>query len=515
MTVPLCSGRVSCALNLPPRSMSSAYETVIGLETHVQLSTKSKAFCADRNRFGEDPNRNISPVSLGYPGTLPMLNERQVRMAVKLGLALGCKINPRSTFDRKNYFYADLPKGYQITQDENPICHGGALPLRFVPSSGPAPAPGNEPTAGPRSVQLHHIHIEEDAGKSIHAAGEAYSRVDLNRAGTPLLEIVTEPDLRSAAEVDAFMSGMRRLVRWLEVSDGNMQEGSLRCDVNVSVRPRGQEAYGTRCEIKNMNSMKFARQAIAYEVERQIALVEAGEAVKQQTRQFDPATGTTSTLRSKEDAHDYRYFPDPDLPPVLLSPAFIEEVRREIGVLPWQAYAHLQREFGLPAADAHLLTEDRTTYTSFLEYAAESPAVPELAKLWLNRILPWLDDNGRSAAEIPLTPEQIAVFQELVLAGDVAASAANAKLLPALLELPGDPARRAESLGLVQNTDTDFLGKLVGEVIAANPEKVTAYRKGKKGLIGFFMGEVMKKSGGSAGPQETRNLLTQALDNPN
>lgn len=496
--------------------MPTAYETVIGLETHVQLATESKAFCADRNRFGSDPNRNVSAISLGYPGTLPMLNEQQVRFAVKLGLALGCKINPRSTFDRKNYFYADLPKGYQITQDESPICIGGSLPLRLVSSPAPAAAPAattaaNSGYAAARRIQIHHIHMEEDAGKSIHAAGEPYTRVDLNRAGTPLLEIVTEPDLRSAEEVDAFMTGMRRLVRWLGVSDGNMQEGSLRCDVNVSVRPEGQSAFGTRCEIKNMNSMKFARQAVAYEVERQVGLLESGRAVQQQTRQFDPATGTTSPLRDKEDAHDYRYFPDPDLPPVLLTQPFIEEVRRELGTLPWEAFERLQTEFQLDPADASLLTEERTTYLAFVRYAEASPAVRDLAKLWLNRLGPWLTERSIGADELPLTPEQIAAVQELVLAGDVASATAASKLLPALLDLPGDPYQRAEELGLIQNTDESFLSGLVDEVIAANPDKVAAYRKGKKGLIGFFMGEVMKKSKGSAGPKETKALLEKRL----
>ena len=488
--------------------MPTAYETVIGLETHVQLATESKAFCADRNRFGSEPNRNVSAISLGYPGTLPMLNEGQVKMAVKLGLALGCKISPRSTFDRKNYFYADLPKGYQITQDNLPICIGGSLPLRLATDSAPAAAPAK---AAPRKVALHHIHMEEDAGKSIHAAGEPYTKVDLNRAGTPLLEIVTEPDLRSAEEVDAFMSGMRRLVRWLGVSDGNMQEGSLRCDVNVSVRPAGQTEFGTRCEIKNMNSMKFARQAVAYEVKRQVELLENGEEVRQQTRQFDPATATTSPLRDKEDAHDYRYFPDPDLPPVLLTQPFIEDIRREIGTLPWAAYAHLQEEFQLPAADANLLTEERGTYEAFLQYAAASPSVTDLAKLWLNRLGPWLSEQGLPAGELPLSPEQIGVIQEMILAGDVASAAATSKLIPSLLHLPGDPHARAEELGLILNTDAGFLKGLVDEVIAENPAKVAAYRKGKRGLIGFFMGEVMKRSKGSAGPQETKALLTARL----
>lgn len=496
--------------------MPTAYETVIGLEAHVQLATESKAFCADRNRFGNEPNRNVGPVSLGYPGTLPMLNARQVRFAVKLGLALGCKINPRSTFDRKHYFYADLPKGYQITQDENPICTGGALPLRFNPSTAPAAPPGENSEegrekTGRRSVRLHHIHMEEDAGKSIHAAGVPFTKVDLNRAGTPLLEIVTEPDLRSAEEVAAFMSGMRRLVRWLGVSDGNMQEGSLRCDVNVSVRPAGQSALGTRCEIKNMNSMKFARQAVAYEVDRQIGLIERGEAVAQQTRQFDPATGTTSALRDKEDAHDYRYFPDPDLPPVLLNQTYVEEIRRAIGTLPWEAYAKLHADYNLPPHDVHLLTEDRSTYEAFLAYATESPAVADLAKLWLNRLGPWLGKRKLGPEELPLSAEQIGAFQELILAGDVASAVAISKLLPSLLDQPGAPYRRAEALGLLQNTDAGFLTGLVDEVIAAYPQKVTAYRKGKKGLIGFFMGEVMKKSKGSAEPKETKELLEERL----
>ncbi|WP_116105192.1 Asp-tRNA(Asn)/Glu-tRNA(Gln) amidotransferase subunit GatB [Lewinella sp. IMCC34191] len=473
--------------------MTSSYETVIGLETHVQLATESKAFCADRNAFGAEPNHHISQISLGYPGTLPRLNERQVAFAVKLGLALGCRINRRSTFDRKNYFYADLPKGYQITQDENPICIGGSLPIRINGES--------------RSVRLHHIHMEEDAGKSVHAAGEPYSQVDLNRAGTPLLEIVTEPDLRSAEEVDAFMSGMRQLVRWLEISDGNMEEGSLRCDVNISVRPEGATEYGTRCEIKNMNSMRYARRAIAYEVDRQIELLGRGEAVVQQTRQFDPQSGTTSPLRDKENAHDYRYFPDPDLPPVILSEEYITEIEKGLGALPWQAYDRLTA-FGIDTDDAALLSEDRGRYKQFLEYAEASDSVPELAKLWVNRVLPHLNGGGDPG----LRPEQFNELLDLIRAGDVSAANAASRLLPELLEKPGDPRECAERMGLIQNTDTDFLEGITREVVAANPGKVTAYRKGKKGLIGFFMGEVMKRSQGSAEPKETQAMLRKLLE---
>ncbi|MTB51561.1 Asp-tRNA(Asn)/Glu-tRNA(Gln) amidotransferase subunit GatB [Lewinella sp. W8] len=485
------------------------YETVIGLETHVQLATTSKAFCGDLNQFGEDPNRNISVISLGYPGTLPMLNERQVEFAVRLGLALGCKINLRSTFDRKNYFYADLPKGYQITQDENPICLGGALPIRLAPPKSKAPASATEK----RSIQLHHIHMEEDAGKSIHAAGEAFSRVDLNRAGTPLLEIVTEPDLRSAEEVDAFMSGMRRLVRWLGVSDGNMQEGSLRCDVNVSVRPVGQEAFGTRCEIKNMNSMKFARQAVAYEVDRQIGILESGGAVQQQTRQFDPASGTTSALRDKEDAHDYRYFPDPDLPPVVLTPQYVDNIRRNLGTLPWEAFDLVIDKLGVTTEDAILICEDRENFMTFQRFAERHPQPAMLAKLWVNRIMPWANEQKGGISAFPLTPEQLVELHDLVEEGKIAAAAMSGKLLPALLDDPeAKPEALAEKLSLIQNSDGDFLAGLVDEVLTAYPDKVAVYKKGKKGLIGFFMGEVMKRSKGSAEPKETQALLRKKLD---
>ncbi len=471
----------------------TSYETVIGLEAHIQLATESKAFCADRNAFGAAPNQQISAISLGYPGTLPRLNETQVAYAVKLGLALGCEINLRSTFDRKNYFYADLPKGYQITQDESPVCIGGSLPLRI----------GGEA----HSIRLHHIHMEEDAGKSVHAEGEPFSQVDLNRAGTPLLEIVTEPDLRSAEEVDAFMSGMRQLVRWLGVSDGNMEEGSLRCDVNISVRPEGSAEYGTRCEIKNMNSMRYARRAIAYEVNRQIDLLGRGEAVVQQTRQFDPTTGATAALRDKENAHDYRYFPDPDLPPVVITPEYISEIRDQLGTLPWDAFDSLVA-MGIDAEDAGLLSEERQRYELFLTYAKAARSTPDLAKLWINRVLPHLN----AGKDLGVSPDEMDKVLGLIVEELVSASNVASKLLPDLLERSGDPLDRAEAMGLIQNTDAGFLETIAREVVAANAGKVTAYRKGKKGLIGFFMGEVMRRSEGSAEPKETQAILRTLLD---
>ena len=466
------------------------YETVIGLEVHVQLATQSKAFCNDPNAFGAAPNSQVSEVSLGYPGTLPFLNERHLEYAVRLGLALGCTINRRSTFDRKNYFYADLPKGYQITQDERPICIGGALPL----------------VGTDRAIQLHHIHMEEDAGKLLHDPEASHSLVDLNRAGTPLLEIVTEPDLRSAEEVDAFLTGIRQLVRWLDISDGNMEEGSLRCDVNISVRPRGQSTFGTRTEIKNMNSMRFARRAIAYEVDRQIGLLKSGKKVLQQTRQYDPVADRTTALRTKEDAHDYRYFPEPDLPPVELSEGYVNRLRATLGELPWQA-ADRMAALGIHEADARLITQHRTQYLAFLDYVDRSADPVDLGKLWINRLLPYLQRTG----DLPITPAQVAEVQALVRSGQVSAANASSRLLPDLLECPGAVAQRATDLGIIQTSDTHYLAELAQTVIAEYPEKAAAYRSGKKGLIGFFMGEVMRRSRGSAEPKETRSLLQGML----
>lgn len=481
-------------------STPTTYETVIGLEAHVQLATASKAFCGDRNEFGGDPNRHISVVSLGYPGTLPRLNERQLEYAIKLGLALGCRINTESSFDRKNYTYADLPKGYQITQDRSPICMGGELPIRLKDGS-------------TKNIRLHHIHMEEDAGKSIHVDGKPYSYVDLNRAGTPLLEVVTEPDLRSPEEVDAFMSGMRQLVRYLGVSDGNMQEGSLRCDVNISVRPTGQEAYGQRCEVKNLNSMRYARKAIEYEVARQINLIEDGGEVRQQTRQFDPKTGKTSALRDKEDAHDYRYFPEPDLPPLKLTQDFIDSQQPHEQQLPWKAYAVLRQQFALSDYDASLLTQEKGYFEVYIRHAEATTKYEPLAKLIINKVLPWATESEQAVSQFPWAPTTTASFLDLIHDKVVAASNAYSKLFPALVDDPSaDPAQLAESLGLVQNTDTGFLEGIISEVIAQYPDKVTAYQKGKKGLIGFFMGEVMKRSKGQAEPKETQALLRQKLD---
>ncbi len=478
---------------------TTAYETVIGLEVHIQLNTQSKAFCGDGTTFGAEPNTQVSAISLGHPGTLPRLNKKQLEFALRLGLALGSKINSTNTFDRKNYFYADLPKGYQITQDRLPICVGGGLQIKIGESW--------------QKVGIHHIHMEEDAGKSIHPEGAPFSQVDLNRAGVPLLEVVTEPDLRSAEEVDAFMTAMRRLVRYLDISDGNMEQGSMRCDVNISIRPKGSSELGQRCEIKNINSMRYARQAIAFEVKRQISLVESGNRVEQQTRSFDPSSGTTSLLRDKEDAHDYRYFPEPDLPPVVLSPETIKNCLDELPRLPHQWYDHFCSSYQLSDYDASLLIEERAVAVFFSKIVEAGGDPKAAANLLINKILPWCQEEEVAIDRFPANIPHILEFLSMIEGGAVSPSNAYQYVFPQwMTEAQTGPLSIAERLQLIQTDDADTLQQLVDEVLRAFPEKVATYRKGKKGLLGFFMGEIMKRSKGQAEPKRTNALLREALE---
>ncbi len=475
------------------------YEWVIGLEIHVQLATASKAFCADPATFGGAPNTHVSAISLGHPGTLPRLNRRQLDYALRLALALDSQVSLYNTFDRKNYFYADMPKGYQLTQDEQPICRGGRLPLLL---------PG-----GIRHLRIHHIHMEEDAGKSIHEESSDYSLIDLNRAGVPLLEVVTEPDLRSAEEVDACMTAMRQLVRYLGISDGNMQEGSLRCDCNVSVRLRGETQLGTRCEIKNLNSMRFARKAIEFEAARQIAILESGGEIVQQTRHFDPVSGTTSALRDKEDAHDYRYFPDPDLPPLLLSKQEIDTLAAELPPLPWVLYDELTQHYGLSEYDAKLLTEELDVALFYKEICTHTTHYKAVANLLVNKLLPGRTEQHAPAGSWPLTAVQLASFIALIEdEKTISASSAYQHLLPALLQQPELPAATlARQLNLLQTDDESLLEQLIAQIVRDNPDKAAAYRKGKTGLMGFFMGELMRASQGKAAPARSKELLEKAL----
>jgi aspartyl-tRNA(Asn)/glutamyl-tRNA(Gln) amidotransferase subunit B len=491
-------------------SIYDQYETIVGLEVHVQLSTISKAFTADAVRFGSEPNTHTSVRSLAHPGTLPRLNKKQVIFATRLGLALGCYINQVNMFDRKNYFYADLPKGYQITQDKKPICVGGALNIELHDSK--------LKTHNSKHIRLHHIHMEEDAGKSIHDQDPTVSFIDLNRAGTPLLEIVTEPDFRSGEEVDIFMTEMRRLVRWLGISDGNMEEGSMRCDVNISVRKKGSTEYNTRCEVKNVNSMKFARRAIEFEAKRQIDILEKGGEIKQNTLNFDPNTGITAPLRSKENAHDYRYLPDPDLPPVVISDALLIEIKEDMPTLPWEMKQEFIEKFGLTEYDAALLCDDKDTaenYVAFIETFDKKLYKPA-ANLFINKFLPSIHAGEKTFVQLMLHHKQWREMLELIEAEKVSSSAAYMKLFPSILETHSVLASvlaMAEQMNMIQSSDSDFLDQIVQEVIAKNAEKVSEYKKGKKGLIGFFMGEVMKLSKGKAEPKTTNALVLKYLEN--
>ena len=446
---------------------NNTYETVIGLEVHVQLATKSKAFCGDDSRFGGAPNSHISAISLAHPGTLPRLNERQVEFAVRIGLAMGCEISSHNRFDRKNYFYADLPKGYQITQDQFPICVGGGLKIK---------GKGFDKT-----IRLHHIHMEEDAGKSIHDTDPDYTLIDLNRAGIPLLEIVTEPDFRSAEEVATFMIKMRQLVRYLGVSDGNMEEGSLRCDVNVSLRKQGVEEYGERCEVKNLNSMRFARQAIAYEVNRQTAILDAGHPVKRNTLNFDPASGTTSPLREKEDAHDYRYFPDPDLPPLELTTEYINKIKEQLPALPDELYKDFVTTYALSDYNADLLTQEKTTADYFLALSQHTNHYTALANLIINKILPTANEQEKTVTDLDLSPSNIVAFIELIESNQVSSSVAYQRLFPLLLTHPNEsPLNLAKKENLIQESDTDFLSDIVNNVLASNPKKLRLTKRARK-----------------------------------
>lgn len=482
------------------QTVAMDYEMVIGLEVHIQLSTRSKVFCGDPTVFGSAPNSQTSAVSLGLPGTLPRLNARAVQYALQLGTALGCEFPEFHAFDRKHYFYPDLPKGYQITQDRHPVCRGGRLKAGM--------------DAGARTIRIHHIHLEEDAGKSMHAADAPYSMVDLNRAGTPLLELVTEPDFRSAEEVDLFLQLLRQVVRYLGISDGNMEEGSMRCDINLSLRPRDSDTYGERCEIKNVNSMRFARRAIALETERQTALLQDGHAIQRQTLQYLAASNELKPMRDKESADDYRYFPEPDLPLLQLSGSWLAEVKTTMPRLPWQ-WMESFTGMGLSEYDAGILCQDQEYAMYFEQLCHSTPHVKAAANVVINKIIPWSQSQEKAIHQFPIPVPGISGLLGLIAAGVTNATQAYQQLWPKWLESPEVPLDEMMArLGLVQNQDETFLQELVQEVLAAFPEKVAAYQKGKKGLLAFFMGAIMKASKGKAAPAKVQEVLENALKKP-
>ncbi len=477
------------------------WETVIGLETHAQLSTASKIFSGAATAFGAAPNTQASAIDIALPGVLPVLNRGAVERAIRFGLAVGATINRRSVFARKNYFYPDLPKGYQISQFEIPVVQGGTLTISTA--------------QGEKTVRLTRAHLEEDAGKSLHEDFHGMTGIDLNRAGTPLLEIVSEPDMRSAAEAVAYAKALHALVKWIGICDGNMQEGSFRCDANVSVRPQGETKLGTRCEIKNLNSFRFLEQAIEFEVRRQIELIEDGGSVVQETRLYDSDRHQTRSMRSKEDAQDYRYFPDPDLPPLAIDDAWIERVKSELPELPEAMKARFEAQYGLPAYDARTLTASRELATYFEATAAAIPGAAKLAANWvLGELSAALNKVDRDIAEAPVAAAQLAGLlrriQDGTISGKIAKDVFDAMWAGAAT---GEGAADAiiEMKGLKQISDAGAIEKIVDEVLAANPAIVAEFRAGREKAFNSLVGKAMAASRGKANPAQVNAILKRKL----
>lgn len=480
-------------------SIRDKYEVVIGLEVHAQMLTKTKAYSNDVNEYGSAPNSNISVVTLGHPGTLPVMNKKTIEFAIKLGLACDAHIAPAQHFARKNYFYPDLPKGYQITQDTTPICTGGSIVIRTDD--------GTE-----KSIGLTRIHMEEDAGKSIHDVDVYDTLVDLNRAGTPLLEIVSEPDMRSSMEAYHYLTEVRKLVRYLDICDGNMEEGSLRCDANVSVRLVGVSEFGTKVEVKNMNSIRNVQRAIEFEILRQIEVLEAGGTLSQETRAFDALKGITISMRSKEAANDYRYFPEPDLPPITITKEQIETVAQEMPALPRALFQRYTKEYGLSEYDAYNITDNKGIALYYESILAYTKNYKSAANWLMGDIKSYLNEYGIEMDKFPLKPLVIAELIHLVEEGKVSSSVASQNIFPALFSTQESPLQVAERLNLIQNSDEDALKGFILKVFELNPDEVARYRGGEKQLTGFFMGQLMKVSQGKADPKLANGLLRQLLD---
>ncbi len=475
------------------------YEVVIGLEVHTQLLTKTKAYSSDINEYGAHPNTNVSVITLGHPGTLPVMNKKTIEFAVKLGLACGCTIAEHQHFARKNYFYPDLPKGYQITQDTTPICTGGAIVIKGDD--------GQE-----KSIGLTRIHMEEDAGKSIHDVDLYDTLVDLNRAGTPLLEIVSEPEIRSSQEAYNYLTEVRRLVRYLDICDGNMEEGSLRCDANISVRLKGAAEFGTKVEVKNMNSIRNVQRAIEFEVERQIAAVENGERISQETRSFDALKGITISMRSKEAANDYRYFPEPDLQPIVVDATYVNQVKAKMPALPRELYAKYTQDLKLSDYDAAILTDSKSIALFFEEVIANTKSYKSAANWVMGEVKSYLNQNGLEIEDLPVSAKQIAGIINLIENGKVSNSAAAQKLFPALIETPNAQIDElAVSLNIIQESNADSLKEVILGVFGQHPEEVSRFKAGENQLTGFFMGQIMKASGGKADPKTTNALLRELI----
>lgn len=479
------------------------YEVVIGLEVHAQMLTKTKAYSNDINEYGANPNTNISVVSLGHPGTLPTMNKKTIEYAIKLGLACQSNIAPNQYFARKNYFYPDLPKGYQITQDKTPICTGGVIVIKDDE--------GNE-----KSVGITRIHMEEDAGKSIHDVDVYDTLVDLNRAGVPLLEIVSEPEMRSSQEAYNFVTEVRQLVRYLEICDGNMEEGSMRCDANVSVMLKGATEFGAKVEIKNMNSIRNVQRAIEFEIARQIEAIEKGEIIAQETRGFDALKGITISQRSKEAANDYRYFPEPDLQPLYIDQKQIDLMAAEMPALPRELYKKYTEKLGLSPYDAAVITDNKSIALYFEEVILHTSNYKTAANFIMGDVKSHLNQLGIEIQDFPISAQTLAALIQLIDSGKISSTVASQKIFPALIEKPSEsPLSLAESMNLIQESDEGSLKGYIQQVIAENPTEVARYVAGEKQLTGFFMGKLMKVSGGKADPKQANSLMRKMLDELN
>ncbi|MBU6467556.1 MAG: Asp-tRNA(Asn)/Glu-tRNA(Gln) amidotransferase subunit GatB [Betaproteobacteria bacterium] len=473
------------------------WEVVIGLETHTQLATRSKIFSGSSTAFGAEPNTQASAIDIALPGVLPVLNKQAVECAIRFGLAVGADINRYSIFARKNYFYPDLPKGYQISQYEEPVVKGGAIHFSL-----------NEQDY---QVRLTRAHLEEDAGKSLHEEIPGATGIDLNRAGTPLLEIVSEPDMRSAEEAVAYAKALHQIVTWIGICDGNMQEGSFRCDANVSVRPVGSKTFGTRCEIKNLNSFRFLERAILFEVERQIEILENGGSIVQETRLYDPDRDETRSMRSKEDAMDYRYFPDPDLLPVVIDEQWINEVKEKMPPLPLVLKERFITEYGLTEYDANLITSERALTDYFIALTQSAKASAKLCANWLTgEVMAALNRTQLNIKECPIQPQQlvdlVARIEDQTISGKIAKT-----VFEVLWQEGGDVDSVIEARGLKQVSDSSAIEKIVDELMASNPDQVAEFRAGKDKVLGFFVGKAMKVSGGKLNPTQLNDVLRKKL----
>jgi aspartyl-tRNA(Asn)/glutamyl-tRNA(Gln) amidotransferase subunit B len=472
------------------------YEPVIGLEVHAQLLTDSKIFCSCSTQFGAEPNSHTCPICMGMPGVLPVLNRKVVEYTMKMSLATHCRINGACNFARKNYFYPDLPKGYQISQYAEPLSEHGYVDIEI--------------TGGKKRVGITRIHMEEDAGKLLHDEHNPLSYVDLNRTGVPLIEIVSEPDMRSAEEAAAYLRRLHEILVYLEICDGNMEEGSFRCDANVSLRPRGETAFGTRAELKNMNSFRNVQRAIEYEIKRQQYILEGGQKVVQETRLWDDSQGVTHSMRGKEEAHDYRYFPDPDLVPIMIGDTWIEEVGKSLPELPLEKRERFIREYEIPTYDAGVLTSSRAL-ADYFEEVARLSGKPKIAGNWvMGDVLRFLNEDKRDIKNCPILPGSLAEMILLIEEGAISGKMAK-DVIEDMYKTGKGPKQIIEEKGLVQITDEEALRKVVGEVIEANPGQLEQYRGGKEKLFGYFVGQVMKETKGKANPALVNELLKKML----